>query len=254
MRIALAPSGPTGLRAGRVLLADRRVTAVGAFGTEVHSQDSRVQSIDSLDGWDMVVSDAAPDDERISAAITAGILLATPHTAPELSEIRENSPILTGASPASGLPAALAISAMSRLDRVENVSAAVTVPARRVPHQNAVSYPDPIGPLWSESTPAPSPTLRDLLFYHSPYDGPLAGITARAEGEVAGAPKIISYGIVDDPLFLGAIALAAAALMTRWVTTRRLPRSGDRTAPLPRGMHRGGNGNCLVQPGVVATS
>jgi len=213
MRIALAPSGPTGLRAGRVLLADRRVTAVGAFGTEVGFQDSRVRSIESLDGWDVLVSDAAPDDERIREAVGAGTLLVTTHTATELSGIRERSPMLTGASPASGLPVALVISAMSRLDRVENVSAAVTVPARRVPHQNAMSYPDPIGPLWSESAPSPSPTVRDLLFYHSPYDGSLAGVTARAEGEVAGALKILSYGIVDDSLFLGAIALAAAALM-----------------------------------------
>ena len=213
MRIALAPSGPTGLRAGRVLLADRRVTAVGAFGTEVHSQDSRVRSIESLAGWDMLVSDAAPDDERISEAVDARILLVTPRTTADLPDVLENSPMLTGASPASGLPAALAVSAFSRLDVVEKVSAAVTVPARRVPHQNAMSYPDPIGPLWSESAPSPSPTVRDLLFYHSPYDGSLAGVTARAEGEVAGAPKILSYGIVDDPLFLGAIALAAAALM-----------------------------------------
>ena len=213
MRIALAPSGPTGLRTGRVLLADGRVTAVGAFGTDVHSQDSRVRSIESLDGWDMVVSDAAPDDKRITEAVDAGILLVTPHTAAELSEIRERSPMLVAASPASGLPAALAVSAMSHLDSVEKVSAAITAPARRVPHQNALSYPDPIGPLWSESVPAPIQTLRDLLFYHSPYDGSLAGITARAEGKVAGRNKTISYGIVDDPLILGCIGLAAAALM-----------------------------------------
>ncbi len=196
-----------------MLLADARVGSLGVFGTQFQSQDSRVQSIDSLDGWDVVVSDAAPEDELVGEAIRAGIPLISPHTAEKLSEVAGMAPTVAAASPRSGLPASLAIEAMGRLDAVTSVSAAITVPAKRIPHRFAMSFPTPIGGLWSERTAAPVSIPNDPAFFEAPYDGPLFGITVRAEGTIAGESATVVRGIVDDPDYLGAIALAGAALM-----------------------------------------
>ncbi|HSR45549.1 MAG TPA: hypothetical protein VLT15_10040 [Acidimicrobiia bacterium] len=213
MRIALAASGSLGLRSGRVLLADARIGSLGVLGRQFQSQDSRVVSIDSLDGWDLVVSDASPGEAPFEEALRTGIPLISPHTAEELAEVAGSAPMLAAASPRSGLPAALVIEAMGRLDAVTAASVAITVPARRIPHRFAVSFPTPVGGLWSERTDAPVSIPNVPHFFEAPYDGPLFGITVSAEGTIAGESATVVRGIVDDPEFLAAIALAGAALM-----------------------------------------
>jgi hypothetical protein len=211
MRIALAPSGKIGLRAGRVILADGRVTAVGALGTDVHSRDPRVEPIDSPEGWELLVSDASPDDARLAEAVDAGVPIVSSHR--DLQALPEDAQFVSGASVERGLPASLAVSAMNRLDVVTGVSAAITTPGKPLSRGTAVSFPGSIGPLWADVSALPLSWPKDWRFFNAPYDGALAGVSVRVEGEVDGSSRTISHAIVDDPLFLGAIALAAAALM-----------------------------------------
>jgi hypothetical protein len=210
MRIALAPAAATGLRSGRVLLADQRVTALGALRADVHSQDARVESIESLGGWDLLVSDAPIDDDRVIDAARAGIPLVTPFN---LDDLHTDQPAVVSASRESGIPAALAVLAMDRLDTVASVTAAITVPAKGIRRGRTAVFPEPISARWSETVPSPVATPEGLVFLHAPYDGPLTGISVRASGDLDGRRCTVVHGVVDDPLFLGAIALAAAGLM-----------------------------------------
>ena len=222
MRIALAPSGQIGLRAGRVILADGRVTAVGALGTDVHSRDSRVEPIDSPEGWDLLVSDASPDDARLAAAVAAGVpiisSLGDPQAFPDAAHF------VSGASVERGLPASLAVQAMDQLDVVTGVSTAITTEGKPLARGTAVSFPGSIGPLWAEVSALPASWPNDWRFLNAPYDGALAGVSVSVEGEVDGSSRIVSQAIVDDPRFLGAIALAAAALM---LIDESLPKGGN---------------------------
>ena len=222
MRIALAPSGQVGLRAGRVVLADGRVTALGALGTEITSRDPRVETIDSPEGWDMLVSDASPDDARLAAAIAAGLpiisSLGDPQAFPAASHF------VSGASVERGLPASLAVLAMNQLDVVAGVSTAITTEGRPLARGTAVSFPGSIGPLWAEVSALPASWPKDWQFLTAPYSGALTGVSVRVEGEAAGSPRVVSRAVVDDPLFLGAIALAAAALM---LIDETLPQGGN---------------------------
>jgi hypothetical protein len=211
MRIALAPSGQIGLRAGRVLLADGRVSAVGALGTDVHSRDPRVEPIDSPEGWDLLVSDAPADDARLAAAIAAGVPIISSLSDPQA--FPDAAHFVLGASIERGLPASLAVLAMDQLDVVTGVTTAITTSGKPLARGTAVSFPGSIGPLWAEVSASPASWPKDWRFLNAPYDGALAGVSVSVEGDVDGSSRVISQAIVDDPRFLGAIALAAAALM-----------------------------------------
>jgi hypothetical protein len=108
----------------------------------------------------------------------------------------------------------MATVAAGRLDRVYSLTATVTAePGMRVRRRRAAAFPDPIGSLWSEPAPTPVTYPIGMTFYRAPYDGPLLGISVRAEGRSGGRPHTDATGIVDDPDYLAAIALAAGALM-----------------------------------------
>ncbi len=213
MRIALAAVGSIGLRAGRVLLADRRVTVLGSLSREVRSNDPRVRAVDSAAGFDLLVSNAPLDDPRIVEAVRLGIPLVTPHPLAEVAALPGDTPCIAACSPDSGLPAALASIGAGGLDRVDSLTATVTAEPGRVRRRRTAAFPEPIGSLWCESVPTPVAFPRDMTFFRAPYDGPLLGITVSVEGRKNGRPHTDVTGIVDEPDYLAAIALAAAALM-----------------------------------------
>ena len=213
MRVALAPAETIGLRAGRVLLADRRVQAIGAYGTDVQSRDQRVTTIKSPQGWDLLVSDAPFDDPRILSALRHGIPIVTPYTLSEISSSVGSSSVVAAASAQAGIPASLAELLLLRFDSIRSISAAITIESKRLRRGQPAAFPQPVGALWSERVPSPVSTPQGLSFFHSPYDGSLAAVSVRAEGEAAGSSHSVMTGVVDDPVFMGAIALAAAALM-----------------------------------------
>ncbi len=213
MRIALAAVGSIGLRAGRVLLADSRVTELGSLGREVRSNDRRVRAVDSAEGFDLLVSNALLDDPRVVEAVGHRVPLVTPHPLAQAAALPGDAPSVAACSPHTGLPAALASIAAGRLDRVDALTATVTAEPGRVRRRRVAAFPAPIGSLWCEPIPTPVAYPKDLTFCRAPYDGPLLGISVRAEGTKSGRPHADVTGIVDDPDYLAAIALAAAALM-----------------------------------------
>ncbi len=213
MRVALGAVGSVGLRAGRVLLSDRRITELGSLSREVRSSDPRVRAIDSADGFDLLVSNAALDEQRVRDAVAAGVPLVTPHPFAQVARVAGKAPFMAACAPDSGLPAALASLALEQLDRVVDVTAAVTAAPRRIRSRRSACFPDPVGTLWCERVPQPVAHPTAMTFLHAPFDGPLSGISVTAYGEVDGRPRTVAIGIVDDPDYLAAIALAGAALM-----------------------------------------
>ena len=212
LRLALAPHGPIGLRAGRAVLADRRLTALGVLGSDAHSRDPRVQTINSLEGWNAVLTDADSSDERILEAIRLQVPVITSQPLIDFGDSGATATI-AAAGGTSGIPAALAIVLMENFDTVRSIKAAITVDQRKVRRDQSALFPDPIGALWCETAPSPVNSPSGLIFSHAPYDGSLRGISVQAEGTIDGRGSMATSGIVEDPLFLDAVALAGAAIM-----------------------------------------
>ena len=62
MRIALHVVGEVGRRAGRILLAERALTALGLYGQEGGpTEERRTMAIKDLVGFDLLVTDAIED-------------------------------------------------------------------------------------------------------------------------------------------------------------------------------------------------
>lgn len=212
LRLALAPHGPVGLRAGRAVLADRRVTALGVLGAQAHSGDSRVRTIDSLDGWDAVLTDAVSNDDRVLEALRLQVPIITTQSLSDFGDSGDTS-VVAAATGSSGIPASLAVLLMEGFDTVRSIKAAVTVPEGKVRRDQSALFPDPIGALWCEVVQSPVASPNGLVFSHAPYDGSLQGVSVQAEGTIEGRGSLATSGVAEDPLFLDGVALAGAAIM-----------------------------------------
>lgn len=206
MRVALAPAGKTGLRAGRALLSEEGLTELGVLGARARSADPRVTEIADPDGWDLLLTDARSDDARLANS-TADLVLVT--TEP-LSE-RFPGPCLSLASWSTGLMAAVAFELLDDFEHVVTVDASRTSVPARIRKRASAHFPAPIGPQWHEPIASPVTDARGVSFHQAPYDGELVGIAVRAEGDIEGRRTTVTRGVVEDPDFLAAIALAGAA-------------------------------------------
>lgn len=157
----------------------------------------------------MLLTDAAAGDERLGRAAQLGLPVVTAEPLPEFF----SGPALSLGAWNTGLTAAIAIDLIDGFDRVVTVDVSATTPPARVKKRASAHFPAPIGPLWHELIEPPVANPRGVQFHSAPYDGELVGITARAEGDIEGRRSTVTRGVVDDPAFLSAIALAGAGKM-----------------------------------------
>jgi hypothetical protein len=214
VRIALEAAGKIGSRAARVLLAERSVEAIGLIGRRSTSPDPRVTTITNLAGWDVVASDATDHlTRRYRQASDHGIPLVVPNSQVDLSA-EPDIPFVLGANPSFGVAASIAAHECARHDNPLEAMVGWTETGSPLRRGLPVTFPQPIGNVWAEATqniwPAAPPVTQ---FLKAPVEGPWIGLAVRVTAATPDGVETRTLGVADDRVFLGAIALAAAALV-----------------------------------------
>jgi hypothetical protein len=218
VRLALHPTGEIGHRAGRILLAERTLEALGIYGSRLPGgEERRAMVITDLAGFTVLATDdtVAPFDlAAIAAADGLSCALSTDAApAPDLAQrfASAGTTLLTGAS-LRGLAEALAGRALADAPPEANLLLAWTREGKSVPRGVTVPFPQPVGPrrgtLCAPLPEEPGPAFRVEV----PLPGPWAGALARVT--VGSGPRRQErlVAVADDRLHLEAIALAAGAL------------------------------------------
>lgn len=212
MRIAINAIGEVGVRAGRILSAERTLSALGLYGdTSGIGQDRRVISITSLDGFDALVTD---DREGASAlaslAADDGLACAVPGEVSDEAAARvlaAGTTLLTNCS-LSGLAETLSIHESTLTDEPLEVVIAWTEPGKPLRRGAPAAFPDPVGARFGRRIGPAGRTTRVA----APVDGDWAGATATVIGKVSGDTHTRIVGVADERAHLEALALAAGAV------------------------------------------
>lgn len=216
MRIAIHHVGDVGLRAGRILLGERRLTALGVVGSRPNTRtDPRLEAATDLTSYDVFVSDdreaAVAEAEGALAADVTCVLWADGND--DLAALgdefaAQGRTLLVGANLASGIAPCLASHESARTADLLEVRYAWTEPGRPLRRGEPIPFPDPIGACWSRDRGVLGISSR----FVAPVDGEWAGAMARVTiGTPAGVVSRI-VGVADDAAHLEAIALAAGAV------------------------------------------
>jgi hypothetical protein len=217
MRIALHSSGDIGARAGRMLLAERSLTALGLYGHQGQvAADRKVMAIREPTGFEVL----ATDDPEIASGL-AGIAVddglscvVTASTVDDGLDARFRDAgvtLLVGADLAHGLAAALAAHELARPEHVGSTTVAWTVPGKPRRRGIAVPFPEPVGPRWGRAAP-PATSRTGVRGVEVPIGGEWAAATVTVTGSDDGARVQRVIGLADHADHVAAIALAAGII------------------------------------------
>ncbi len=222
MRIALHADGDVGTRTGRILLAEPELVALGVYGHRGGGADRRTMRIETLAGYDPLVTDAPDGRSFATVAAEEGVscvLAGTPRIDRRLAKrfLDRGLTLLVGADLAGGIAEVLAAHEMAAIDRETAVRIAWTVPGRPLRRGEAIPFPDPVGPRWADRVGRTSRRRkRDegpaISRYRAPLTGDWAGAVVRVRGEQHGRAVEQIVGVADHAAHLDAIALAAGAI------------------------------------------
>jgi hypothetical protein len=217
MRVALHATGDVGRRAGRILLAERRLVALGLYGHEGPPfADRKVMVIRDPTGYDVL----ATDDPEVASAM-AGIaaddglhcVVTARHVDEGLHErfVAAGRSLLVGADHALGLAASLASHEVARPAHIGATTVAWTAPGKPRRRGVPIPFPEPVGPRWGRKVEVEGfhPSVRTVEI-------PLAGTWAAATVTVTGSEgadrvrRVV--GFADHADHLAGIALAAGVI------------------------------------------
>ena len=205
MRIALHHTGEVGIRAGRILLGDPRVEALGVVDREpADPGDDRVEKVADWSSYDLVVTDALEPAPIVNRAVVAGTSCVVWVEADVGEGEGEGAVILTGANLASGIAPCLASHEIARSSQVDTVVVAWTEPGTPLRSGEPLAFPDPIGGRWGRSQGSNE--------YVAPVTGDWAGAMAKVTSRADGATTTRIVGVADLAPHLEALALAAGTL------------------------------------------
>ena len=215
MRIALDQAGEVATRAGRILLAERRLTALGLIDKHPTEPDARLEHVDVLATYDALVTDSRSPHEQIETALTAGVNCVVWDDAPDLAaeygeafaaaELR----LLTGCNLGSGIAPSLTAHEVAATETVLDVTTAWTEPGAPRRRGEAIPFPEPVGSRWAE----PRETMYTDRAYVAKTTGSWAGAIARVTGATDAGVVTRIVGVADLAVHLEAQALATGALV-----------------------------------------
>jgi hypothetical protein len=214
MRLALHADGPVGRRAGRILLGERDLTALGRYGeSEARVEDRRTTAIRHLAGYQLLATDAPDGLAFARVALEEGVhvvLSADTDVPDDLAGAARASGLtmLVGADLGPGIAETLAAHEATRTTRTVAIRVAWTEPGTPLRRGVAVPFPDPVGPRWGRVVEKSESIERVVV----PAPGPWAGALATVSGRVSGRRSERTVGVADDHDHLRAIALAAGVL------------------------------------------
>lgn len=212
MRIAIDQTSEVGLRAARIILAERGLDTLGLLDRDPRDRDDHVERVDDLAGYDvLVVDDLSRVDELAERALDAGTALCVwnDFDPGELDGafIERMSTILVGSNLATGLTPCLAAHEVARGGHLMDVSIAWTEPGSPLRRGTAVPFPDPVGARWAKPREYDGSTV--LV---APVAGEWAGAMARVTSATGTGVVTRIVGVADLATHLEALALAAGAI------------------------------------------
>lgn len=216
MRLALHPTTDTGHRAGRVLLADAELEALGIYGHRGHeTEDRRSTAITDLAGFTVLASDDAVAPLDLAAiAVEDGlscVLAADASADPALAArfTGRGLSLLVDASLA-GLAGALCGHEALAARTGQETLVAWTVPGKPLRRGEAIPFPEPLGARWGRRLPARDASVARV---EVPVEGPWGGALARVTERPGRRPVHRLVAAADDSRHLAAITLAAGVLL-----------------------------------------
>jgi hypothetical protein len=213
VRIALHQTTEVGLRAARIVLAERELEELALLDRDPRSTpDLRVTRTDDLEGYDVLVTDSLDEvDELVDRALDAGVSLClwNEFEAGELDGefIARMASLIVGANLASGIAPCLAAHEVTRSGHVMDASIAWTEPGAPLRRGEGVPFPDPVGARWAKRRTIGS---RQVLI--APVLGEWAGAVARVTSASDSGVVTRVVGVADLAPHLEALALAAGAI------------------------------------------
>jgi len=219
VRLALHSTGETGRRAGRILLAEPGLEALGLYGrSSPGSEERRATAITDLAGFTVLASDdtVAPLDLAAIAAEDglSCVLAADAAPGPDLAArfASRGRSLLVGAS-LCGLAEALAHRASGEGAAPDALLLAWTSEGKPERGGLAVPFPEPVGARWGRRMASHPEDPAGTTRVQAPLSGPWAGALARATTGSGRRRAERLVGVADDRRHLTAIALAAGALL-----------------------------------------
>jgi len=216
MRLALHPTTEIGHRAGRILLGEPDLEALGIYGHRSRdTEDRRSMAITDLAGFALLISDDATAPLDLAAiAVEDGLscVLAADADPPSVLAdrfARQGLILLLNASPA-GLAGALRFHEAVGAETKQEVLVAWTTEGKPLRRGEAVPFPDPLGARWGRRLPGAPGRDPAVVHIEVPVEGPWGGALARVAGR-KGIHRLVA--VADDRHHLAALALAAGALL-----------------------------------------
>ncbi len=213
VRLALHQEGEVATRAGRILLAERSLTALGLIDKHPTEPDERLEHVDVLATYDALITDSESPHAQIEAALSAGISCVVwadaNGAAAEYGKGFADADLrlLTGCNLGSGIAPSLTAHEVAATETVLDVTTAWTEPGTARRRGEPIPFPEPVGSRWAE----PRETDYTDRAFVARVSGPWAGAMARVTGATEAGVVTRIVGVADLAVHLEALALAAGA-------------------------------------------
>jgi hypothetical protein len=215
MRIVVDHQSEVAIRAGRILLGERSLEALGVLGKEPGRGDERLVRVDDLADFDVIVTDSVDDipvivESALEARIGCVLWADGEEAAEAYGErfVEELQTLLVGANLGSGIAPSLAAHERARSAEILDVTVAWTEPGRPLRRGEPIPFPDPVGPRWARE--------RSHVGKQRTFVAPVADNWAAALAKVTGSSgdgvHTRLVGVSDLALHLEALAVAAGAV------------------------------------------
>jgi hypothetical protein len=213
VRLALQQDGEVATRAGRILLAERSLTALGLIDKHPTEKDERLEHVEVLATYDALVTDSESPHGDIESALTAGISCVVWADAAGIASEYGGAfddaglRLLTGCNLGSGIAPSLTAHEVAAIGTVLDVTTAWTEPGAPRRKGEAIPFPDPVGSRWAE----PRETAYADRAFVARTVGDWAAAMARVTGATDGGVVTRIVGVADLAVHLEALALATGA-------------------------------------------
>jgi hypothetical protein len=155
MRIALDGTDDVAARTARVLFAEKSVTHIGFMQPGMALLGSRTSRAEDLDTYDVIVSTGETfATDLIAQASVRGVPLVLWRDEPQLHRGASTVPVVASANMGSTLAPSLVHHPSAAITKSDTVTIAWTEPGKPYRKGEAITFPDPVGPVWArERTP-----------------------------------------------------------------------------------------------------
>jgi hypothetical protein len=203
MRVAIDGTDDVAARTARVLFAERDVSHIGFMQSGMPRLGKRTTEAEDLDTYDVILStgETAATD-LVARASVLGVPLVLWHDEPDLHRGPSTMPVVASTNVGSALAPSLVHHSSAAVTSPDTVTIAWTEPGKPLRRGEAVTFPDPVGPVWAKERGKGTLVARTADEW--------GGAVAMVRGP--GGERIV--GVSDLGTHLEALTLASVALLT----------------------------------------